>query len=118
MANWFEPTEKQLKEFKDWVAKLPEHVRPIAERLPPWGLFRLKDGHRVTVYCVSEHADGSISVCVDVTGRFNFVGFERRVFGIDPNDLTPCDLPDSREITGSLEIPFDSIIKSMKAEEN
>lgn len=112
MANWFEPTEENLASFKEWIATRPEHIRPVVARFPPWGLFKMRDtGQRVTVYCVSEHKDGGISLVVDVTGQFNFLLMERRVFGIDPDNLEPCDLPKKDELIGSLEIPLEMLTK-------
>jgi hypothetical protein len=54
-------------------------------------------GHRVTIASFSEDN----SVRVNITGEFNEVAFDRGVFGIDPDDLEPCDLPGSDEPTGS-----------------
>lgn len=115
MANWYEPTEEHLAKFNEWLDSRPEHLREIIARFPPWALFRMRDtGHRVTIYCVSEHGDGSVSLVVDVTGRFNFVAIERRVFGIDPDNLEPCELPEAGEPLGSLEIPIEHLVKRMR----
>jgi hypothetical protein len=60
-------------------------------------------GHRVTLYSFGERTDGGkISLTVNVLGAFNLVTFERRVFGIDPDDLEPCDLPEKGEPVGAL----------------
>ncbi len=94
-----EPTPEQLQEWKDWVASRPECVRKIAERFEPWSLYRLKStGQRVTLR--SFYEDGTVSVFV--LGKFNFLIHERCVFGIDPDDLEPCDLPDPSEVVGSI----------------
>jgi len=97
MARIVEPTQAQVEEWKAWVAERPEVVREIAERLEPWSLYRLKTtDQRVTLYSISE--DGTVTV--DVTGQFNPSLFERRVFGIDPDDLEPCELPTPGEPLG------------------
>jgi len=97
MARIVEPTQAQVEEWKAWVAERPEVVREIAERLEPWSLYRLKTtDQRVTLYSISE--DGTVTV--DVTGQFNRLLFERRVFGIDPDDLEPCELPTPGEPLG------------------
>jgi hypothetical protein len=45
--------------------------------------------------------DGEVGFKVDVTGEYNLVAFERRVFGIKPEDLEECDLPGLHEPLGS-----------------
>ena len=85
--------------FDAWVATRPEIVQSLCKRLPPDRLYLLKSSnHRVTLYSYSE--DGTVTVCV--TGDYNAVAFERRVFGIDPDDLVECDLPGPDEPTGAL----------------
>ncbi len=98
MARFAEPTSEQERGWAEWVASRPDTVRVIAERLEPWSLYRLKTTEqRVTLYSISE--DGTVTVTV--TGEFNAVAFDRQVFGIDPDDLEPCDLPDADEPTGT-----------------
>jgi hypothetical protein len=88
---------KLPKGWKAWVAARPERVRELCKKYPPNRLYLLKSsGHRVFIYSYSE--DGTVSVCV--TGKFNFVTFERRVFGISPQDLEECDLPSTDEPLG------------------
>ncbi len=53
---------------------------------------------RVTLSSICE--DGTISV--SVSADYNFVLHERNVFGIDPNDLEPCEIPSSDELVGSV----------------
>lgn len=103
MANTFDPTPEQLAGYHEWVASRPENVRPIAARFKPWELYRLKTtGHRVAVYSFGEADDGKVSLTVIVSSKYNFTMFERRVFGISPDDLEPCDLPDPMELTEAL----------------
>ncbi len=74
-------------------------VRAIAERLPPWNLYRMKStGQRCTIAAIAE--DGTVRV--DVTGEFNLIMFGRSVFGIDPNDLEVCDPPGDDEPVGEM----------------
>ena len=99
MARWTEPTPEQEENWREWVSSRPDSVRKNAERLPPWELFLMKStGQRVTVYSYSE--DGTVTV--NVTGEFNAVMFDRQVFGIDPNDLEPCELPPGDDFLGTL----------------
>jgi hypothetical protein len=121
MANWFEPTPEQVRVFAEWVASRPEAVRNACARFLPWELYRLRDtGHRVVIHSIGQVIDedgeptGDIVLTVDVLGRFNFVALERRVFGIDPDDLEPCDLPAEGEMLGSLELPIQLLAGRMK----
>ena len=85
-----EPTSEQVSIWKDWVATRPPVVRAIAERIDPWTLYRMrKTGKRVTLRSISENG----TVSVNVTGQFYAVMFGRSVFGVNPDDLEPCDLP-------------------------
>jgi hypothetical protein len=103
MARFTEPTAEQEAGWKEWVASRPEPVRKVAERFEPWSLYRMKStGQRVTLYSFGEANDGSaVTLTVNVTGQFNAVAFDRQVFGIDPDDLEPCDLPAPTEPTGT-----------------
>lgn len=84
-------------DYSAWVNSRPAIIKEIAQRLPVNKLYRLKTtGQRVTMYSISE--DGTVTV--DVTGQFNLIAFERRVFGINPDDLEECDLPGLDEPLG------------------
>ncbi len=97
MARIGEPTKKQITGWRHWVASRPPCIRVVAERFDPWSLYRMRStGQRVTVQSFSE--DGTITVAV--TGQFNAVLFDRDVFGVDPDDLEPCELPDADEVLG------------------
>lgn len=87
--------------WRAWVAERPEAVRLVAERFEPWTLYRLKNsGNRVVVQSFQETAP--VTMTVMVSGRFNAVMFERRVFGVEPEDLEPCDLPAPDEPLGAV----------------
>jgi hypothetical protein len=99
MARWYEPDDKQLADWKEWKETLPETARKNAEKFPPWELLWLPtsdSGHRVFPYSYSDN--GTLTVVV--TGQFNRVTMERKVFGINPEDLTPCELPGPDEPLG------------------
>lgn len=98
MARFEKPTARQERGYAKWGKSRPEPVRSMAERFEPWSLYRLKStGERVVVTSFLD--DGTLTVVV--SGRFNRVIFERSVFGIDPDDLEPCDLPGPHEVVGS-----------------
>lgn len=110
MANFMELDESGRREWENWLADQPENVREMAIKLPPWKLYRLnKTGHRV--YIISYDVDPEtrkITLQVAVSGRFNAVIFERRVFGIDPEHLEECDLPGPNDPVGTLENMIDA----------
>jgi hypothetical protein len=97
MARFFEPTAKQIKGWAKWAAKRPPVIQALAARFDPWTLYSL-NGQRVSVLGFNE--DGTVSVAL--TGEFNLVTFDRHVFGVDPDNLTECDLPDDDEPLGTL----------------
>lgn len=110
MARIVEPTPEEKAGWDAWVASRPPAVRAIAERFDPWTLYRIGSGHRVFLDSIQEPRDGSpctLTVCV--TGEFNFVSFERRVFGIDPAELVECELPGPHEVTGSADLPIEEV---------
>lgn len=97
--RYAQPTEAQERQFAAWVAERPDVIRALisARRFDPWTLYRLKTtGQRVYIISFSEpeESGGKVTLRVVVSGKFNLVAFERGVFGIDPDDLEECDLPD------------------------
>lgn len=97
MARFTEPTLAQERKWRTWVAARPEAVRKIAERFEPWSLYRMKDGSRVTIVSFAE--DGTVTV--SLRGKYNAILFERSVFGVNPDELIPCDLPGPEEPVGA-----------------
>jgi hypothetical protein len=86
-------------EFDAWAETRPPVVREMCKRLPPDRLYRMKStGQRVTMYSYSENG----TVTVNVTGQYNQITFDRRVFGVDPDNLEECDFPPSDEPIGTL----------------
>lgn len=99
MAKVYEPTEKQIKEWSEWVQSRPDNVRMIAERFTPWTLYKLKStDQKVGIRSFNE--DGTMSIIV--SGKYNVVMFDRCVFGINPDDLEECDLPEEGQLVGAL----------------
>jgi hypothetical protein len=101
MANILEPTDEMRLEFAKWTATLPDFVRVVAEKLPPWKLYRMTDtGHRVYILSYDEGTDGKAYLRVNVSGRYNSLDIEREVFGVDPESLEECELPAEGERVG------------------
>jgi len=97
MARIFEPAPEQIAGYHEWVRSRPDDVRRIAERFQPWELYRLKPtGQVVRVLSFSEGDDGAVSVKILAIRQFNFPHlYDLEVFGIDPDELEPCDDPTS-----------------------
>lgn len=99
------------KAFSVWRDSRPQAVREMIDRWPPNRLYQMAStGHRCTIYSYSE--DGTVTVLV--TGEYNILEFARKVFGIDPNDLTECDLPAPGEVTGALLTTEEQIAQHIK----
>lgn len=99
MAHRFEPNKVQLIGYAKWCKTRPYAVRKLAERFPPWELLRMKStGQRVFVAGINE--DGTVSVVV--SGDYNLTLHDRHVFGINPDDLEPCELPHPDEPVGAM----------------
>jgi hypothetical protein len=102
MARVTEPSDEDIREWLKWVEERPEPVKSIAKRFDPWSLYRFRDGgQRATLVSISENG----TVTVRVTGEFNIVMFDRDVFGVNPDDLEPCDLPGPDEVLGTWMTP-------------
>lgn len=94
MADFHTPTEETIAEWEQWLADRPPDIQEIAKRFRPWKLYRLSTtGQRVTVIGFDEMEDGTCAVKICVLARWNFLFFEKGVFGINPDDLEECDLP-------------------------
>jgi hypothetical protein len=103
MKPLFEPTPEQRNSWNAWVAERPEPIRVVAENFNPWTLYRLKTSdHKVKVYSFYQAEDGIVKLTVLVLGLYNAVVFERKVFGILPEELEPCDLPEPGEPVGAV----------------
>lgn len=102
MVLW-EWTPAQHEAWETWLASRPTDIQALARQFPPNRLYLLKTtGHRVTIYSYGEAADGHHTLTVNVTNEHNLLlAFERRVFGICPDDLVECDAgPDSTPAIG------------------
>jgi hypothetical protein len=97
MADICTVTLKMIEDFDEWKKDRPQVVVDLADKYPPWKLFRMKgSGHRCVPFSYNEN--GTLSVIVD--GRFNRVLFGRTVFGVPPDELEECDLPGPDEDVG------------------
>lgn len=94
MARFYEPDDEQMAAWNEWVAERPPAVRAVAERFDPWSLYRLKTTRQlVTMHSFEQALGQPVMMTVVVSGQFNLVPFETAVFGINPDDLEPAELP-------------------------
>lgn len=97
MAKIAELTDPAV--WEEWVSTRPLVVQELCRRYPPDRLYLLKpQGQRVTILAYAENG----TLRVNVSGEWNCLVFERDVFGINPNDLEECDLPNENEVTGTM----------------
>lgn len=89
-------TEIDELAWRRWVNSRPEVIQAMCKSHPPNLLYRMSSGHRCRIYSYDENG----TMTVQVTGKYNIVAFARAVFGIKPEDLVECDLPDDDEIVG------------------
>jgi hypothetical protein len=98
--EWTDDLEEQ---WQEWLASRPANVREVARRFPPSSLYRVKStGRRVVVQSFQEADDGAVTMTVWVGGDYNLVLMERSVFGVEADDLEPCELPGADEQVGVL----------------
>lgn len=109
MSRTHEWTPEQQAGWDEWLATRPAVIQEMARKYPPNVLYRIDSGHRVTIYSYSEGR----TVTVNVSGKYNFVAFERRVFGIPIDELVECELPTPDETLGTLDIPIETVRELM-----
>ena len=104
MANIYEPTKEEIAAWEEFVQSRPEKVRVVAEKFKPWKLYLNKpSNHRCVLYSFSENGENDpVTMTVDITGEYNLILHDRRVFGVKPEDLEECDLPLPGETLGSI----------------
>lgn len=77
--------EEKKRVLAKWLRGRPKIIKTLADRFPPWGLYRMvSTGRKVRLYSYSE--DGTLTVHV-LRAHNPGILFERRVFGIEPDDL-------------------------------
>ena len=97
MAKITHATDEEEAEWQAWVAERPPVVQAACRKVRPDILYR----HTITgqrVFVVSYGENGTVTVAV--TGEFNRCAFDTEVFGVDPDKLVECDLPEPGEQLG------------------
>lgn len=103
MARFHHPTPEQEDDWRRQVMSMSPELAAaaVANTLDPWTLYRMSStGDRCTLQSLYLVEGGGVQVTVAVTGEFNAVPFDRQVFGVDPAELTPCELPHPAALTG------------------
>ena len=101
-------TSDQEAELKAWRDNLPPKVQAVFDKYPPNTLYRLdtsKTHHQVVFITAYDEPDNSIdpvTVKVFVSSIYNTVVFERQVFGIRPEKLSPATTKDISEAGGGI----------------
>lgn len=89
-------------EWAAWTKTLPDHLRDVVTRFPPWLLYSLKTtGQRVAILSAESYPNSTrVTLRVYVHPKYNpkrLVTAGAEVYGIDPKDLEV--LPESeREV--------------------
>lgn len=90
--------ELNRPEFDQWVNERPECIQALVKKLPPDRLYLLKETNR-RCFITAYHEDDTLTV--SITGQYNWLMFERQVFGVKPEYLEECDLPEEGEKLGT-----------------
>lgn len=91
MAEIFEFTEQERRQWDEWVNERPMIVQGLAQRFPPNRLYKLRPtGQIVTLASYVEN--GTLTVNVDHYYNDSVI-LDRQVFGIKPEDLEETELP-------------------------
>ena len=99
MALLGEWSEEQEHAWDAGVQSRPPVIQELCRRFPANRLYHLKQStHYVTIF---SYEDGDTTT-VTISGDRNFVIFERRVFGVAPDELEECDLPSADAPHGAL----------------
>lgn len=108
MANRFEPPIDYMEDYEEWCKTRPPKVAELARKFPPWMMLRWSPrdmpykGLRCFSVGVHETEDGDAKMMIAITGQYNFIEFERRVFGVDASELVECELPGPDEKLGAV----------------
>jgi hypothetical protein len=86
MRKIIEWTEAERDFWISWVNSRPPVIQDLCYQLPPDNLYRRKSsGDKVTIYSYEE--DGTVTVSVQRKYNPGCCLFDRRVFGVSPEDL-------------------------------
>ncbi len=87
----------EQRDWDKWVESRPAIIRKMARKFPVNKLYREKT-HSLRVIIYSYNEDGTLTVIV--SGDYNYVTFEYKVFGVKQDNLEECELPSTDEPLG------------------
>lgn len=86
-------------DWAEFMNGLPDFVREVVEKFPPWNLYRHKiTGQRVMLMSYGETADRRVLLTVCVHTMFNPTPIGYNVFGVPPDSLEECDVPTEEQV--------------------
>lgn len=106
MANWIQWSPEQEQLWKQWLSDRPQVIKDMVAKysLRPDKLYRLKTTDQI-VKIISLSEDNTVTVHVESTYNQHMLitqllgdTLDRGVFGISPDDLEECDLPQGVEV--------------------
>ena len=95
MAEIYKFSEEQEKLWEAWVAERPPVIKAMAERLLPNRVYKLTTTEQICIP-TAFHEDNTVKVAV--LRALNNRIFSVSVFGINPDDLVECDLPNGIQL--------------------
>lgn len=103
-----------MNSFEEWLKTRPLIIQEMAKKYPPNKFYKIRGkGHICTLYSYSEDK----TVSVDITGDFNKLTIERRVFDVNIDDLVETEF-DETQPTGVLFTKEDDIEDHIKIMRN
>jgi len=103
MAKWIEWTTEQEAAWAEWLSARPQAIQDIVAKynLRPDNLYQLKETGQIG-YIHSLNERGTLTMdFTDTFNQHNLYMSNRRVFGLNPEDLEECDLPEGVEVIKS-----------------
>lgn len=100
--------------WRRWVNSRPQVIQKMCKSHPPNRLYKMPSGHCCKIYSYDENG----TMTVNVTGEYNLVAFARSVFGMKPEELVECDLPNDDELVGEFLNQDEAKIFLNKSEDN
>jgi hypothetical protein len=87
------------QKFEEWLKTVPEHIKIVAEKYPPWKQYIFQNNVSTGVRYIIVSYDNDEDFTVTFTAfRINHSSFPTignyKVFGIRPEDFTPDETED------------------------
>lgn len=100
VAQWFEPTEEQVRVWRAWAGRQPEEARAVLGIIEPWGLYvQPSSGMILTLHGLKLEIEG-FSLFVNLIGHVEHE-FLNPYYGArvaDPGSLKPYEPETAEEL--------------------